>query len=980
MRASALFSAVSLTALATLSALAAAPAPAQAAAVLPAVQAAQSTTVGVVPASYTPNVNDGIVYAIGQVGSTVFLGGTFTSVSQHGSTATTTVTDMVAFTAGTGALVTSFAPTIGGEVDTIIPGPTPGTVYVGGAFKTIDGVTSRVALLNATTGAMVPGWTSPKLDGAVNKLVLADGQLFVGGNFDAIGGVARGGLASLNPTTGAVTTYTTLSFTGHHNYMVNCKTTSCPDGGVGIKALDVTPDGTRMIVIGNFTNASGFARNQVAMIDLSSAGAAVDPNWNTLGYSGGCAAGSFDSYVRDVQFSPDGSYLAIADTGAGGSGAKALDGTHAICDAVARFETNATGQDIQPTWVDWTGNDSFWTVAVTGSAIYVGGHQRWLNNSVGNDNPGEGATPRPGMAAVDPQNGLPLAWNPGRNPRGQGAFALLATTDGLYVGSDTDWIGDFKYQRDKIAFFPLAGGETLPTNATSSLPGTVYLFGPRANTSSAEGVSWDGSSAPGSPTPVSGLNASTVRGAFIVNGNLYYGTTSRTFNEASFNGQTVGTPTSINPYNDPLWATVPNGNAGGATYNGTIVSWYAELPSVTSMFYSAGRVYYTLAGRTQMFWRYFETDDGVVGADEFTTTDGNNWSSVAGAFLAGGTLYWANSTTGNLMSIPFTGGQPSGTSTVANSSMNWASEGAALLSTSQVPPNQPPVAALTVSCTTVGSPCSANGSTSKDPDGSITGYSWNWGDGTTTTGATSSHTYATAGTYTVTLTVTDNDNATGTASQTVHVTSATAAPIAFRAAATYDANGASAHVTIPASVQAGDELLLFQTEAAASNTAPAPAGWTLVGTTSKNNLTTAVYARPATASDAGATVSLTFSASVKASLTLAAYSSAGDPVEVSASASDTSTTTHVSPTVTGLGTGSYAITFWGDKSTTTSAWTAPSGVTQRSVVVGTGGGAVSALLVDSGAAVTGTYGRLTATTNVTSGSGTSWTIGLSPAS
>jgi hypothetical protein len=243
------------------------------------------------------------------------------------------------------------------------------------------------------------------------------------------------------------------------------------------------------------------------MVDLSATTAVVDPSWNTDGFTSGCASGSFDSYIRDVQFSPDGSYFAIADTGAGGTGAKNIDGTKAICDAVARFETNSSGQDIQPTWVDWTGNDSFWSVAVTGSAIYVGGHERWLNNSAGSDAPGEGATPRPGMAAVDPQNGLPLAWNPGRNPRGQGAFALLATSDGLYVGSDTDWIGDFLYQRDKVAFFPLAGGETLPTNTTGSLPGTVYRFGPRASTSTVSGVSWDGTTAPGAATSVAGLNA-----------------------------------------------------------------------------------------------------------------------------------------------------------------------------------------------------------------------------------------------------------------------------------------------------------------------------------------------------------------------------------------------------------------------------------------------------------------------------------------
>jgi hypothetical protein len=81
--------------------------------------------------------------------------------------------------------------------------------------------------------------------------------------------------------------------------------------------------------------------------------------------------------------------------------------------------------------------------------------------------------------------------------------------------------------------------------------------------------------------------------------------------------------------------------------------------------------------------------------------------------------------------------------------------------------------------------------------------------------------------------------------------------------------------------------------------------------------------------------------------------------------------------VTGLSAGSLAVSFWTDKSTTTTAWTAPPAVTKRTDAYGSGGGAVSALLADSGSAVTGSYGGQTATTNATSGSAAQWTIGLS---
>ena len=83
------------------------------------------------------------------------------------------------------------------------------------------------------------------------------------------------------------------------------------------------------------------------------------------------------------------------------------------------------------------------------------------------------------------------------------------------------------------------------------------------------------------------------------------------------------------------------------------------------------------------------------------------------------------------------------------------------------PVNQPPTARFTYTCTEL--TCSFDGSSSSDPDGTITSYSWNFGDGGTAAGATTSHTYGADGSYNVTLTVTDNEGATGSTSQTVAV-------------------------------------------------------------------------------------------------------------------------------------------------------------------------------------------------------------------
>lgn len=68
----------------------------------------------------------------------------------------------------------------------------------------------------------------------------------------------------------------------------------------------------------------------------------------------------------------------------------------------------------------------------------------------------------------------------------------------------------------------------------------------------------------------------------------------------------------------------------------------------------------------------------------------------------------------------------------------------------------------------VGQKVAFDGSGSTDPDGAITGYSWNFGDGSGPVGgAKPTHTYTRAGNYTVTLTVTDSDGHTATVSQSL---------------------------------------------------------------------------------------------------------------------------------------------------------------------------------------------------------------------
>ena len=90
---------------------------------------------------------------------------------------------------------------------------------------------------------------------------------------------------------------------------------------------------------------------------------------------------------------------------------------------------------------------------MTARAVYVGGHQRWLNNPTATRTPGPGAVSRPGIAAIDPETGRALSWNPTRT-RGEGLRAFVVTPKGLLVGSDTDRLGHEYHGR--IGLFPPA--------------------------------------------------------------------------------------------------------------------------------------------------------------------------------------------------------------------------------------------------------------------------------------------------------------------------------------------------------------------------------------------------------------------------------------------------------------------------------------------------------------------------------------------
>jgi len=601
-----------------------------------AVNVPQAVVVSSNPADWTPHVLDGKVAAIVQVGNRMVAGGQFTQVASAAAPTTAIArSNIFAFDASTGAIDTAFAPVLDGEVESLAVAPDGLHVFAGGRFTFINGVAQKsLVKLRLADGARITAFKG-KTNARVKDMAVSGGRLYIGGTFATVNGVARSALAAVDPVTGALSNDVNLAFTGPRT------------GTVNIDKFDITPDGSRLIAIGNWTYVAGLQRDQIVMVDLTTSPVGV-ADWATTRYQQQCAR-VFATYMRDIDISADGSYFVVGTTGAYRAGS--------LCDTAGRWETGRTGSGQQPTWVNYTGGDTLYSVAITGTAVYVGGHQRWMNNSFAGDRAGPGAVAREGIAALDPVNGLPLSWDPGRD-RGVGVFSLVSTPQGLWIGSDTDRIGRFEYH-GRIAFMPVAGGSPVPEYRVGTLPGDLYRLG-------LDGAltrrSFDGTTAGAPATVATGVDWSTARGAFMVSGRLYTGNADGTLTVRDFDGATAGFSSLI----------VLNG----------LTSTQFPISRITGMFFSNGRIYYTVSGGdTRLYYRYFTPESGVVGADTFVAsgaTDGRNWSTVNGLAMASGRLYYAT-TAGTLSAVDFTDGLPTGSATVLSGpdvdGQTWQSRG-----------------------------------------------------------------------------------------------------------------------------------------------------------------------------------------------------------------------------------------------------------------------------------------------------------------
>ncbi|TWD75355.1 beta-propeller uncharacterized protein DUF5122 [Kribbella amoyensis] len=378
------------------------------------------------PSDLTPRVQDGAVYKMLQLGGIMFAGGQFSQVKPYTNAGTINRNRLFGFNPVTGGL-TAFQASFNSEVWALA---TDGrSLWVGGYFNSVNGVPrTGVVKLNPYTGAVDPAFNA-RLTGSVTDMAIVKGRLILGGTFSKK-------LIAVNPATGGDTGYIKLAITGAPG--------GTNAGQTKVFRFAPNPAGTRLAIVGTFTSVGGQARRQAAMINLGASSATVS-GWYSPLFDKACYTAT-PTYSRDVDFSHDGTYFVIVTTGGGFPN----DRTH-LCDSATRWNTS-DARTTYPVWANYTGGDTLLSVQVTRAAVYVQGHQRWMNNPGGRDFAGPGAVSRPGIAALNPHSGLAYSWNPTKD-RGVGGYDLLLTAQGLWVASDTTHIGGEVHER--IAFLPL---------------------------------------------------------------------------------------------------------------------------------------------------------------------------------------------------------------------------------------------------------------------------------------------------------------------------------------------------------------------------------------------------------------------------------------------------------------------------------------------------------------------------------------------
>lgn len=382
-------------------------------------------------------VSNGVVYA----------GGRFTQVRPPGtgvgSSQSVARAYLAAFNASTGALITTFNARVNGRVSSLAVSPDGTRLFLGGAFRSVGGVTrNRVAAVNLPTGSLVTTF-NPNANATVNALTANANGVWFGGPFTNVGGSSRPYIAGVNPTTGARLAGFTPTVVRKPDESCIPGFLGCPTSGIRTftpapTAMQISPDGSRLLVGGNFLGFNGSTAGGMASLDpATGASAAWDTNaiqpinTNCAGRVTDIDVDGGTAYVTGEGDPPgcyEGTYSAQISDGALNWNSSCLGATQAIAEHEGILYKGSHEHDCA-----FTRGGSY--------SGYVGGTSR-------------GTFIRRHLLAQDATDGSFVHWSPDTNgsgpqpvgPRAMDAADLADGTAVVVVGGDFSRVNDVNQQ------------------------------------------------------------------------------------------------------------------------------------------------------------------------------------------------------------------------------------------------------------------------------------------------------------------------------------------------------------------------------------------------------------------------------------------------------------------------------------------------------------------------------------------------------
>ena len=275
-------------------------------------QAIGQSDAGVSSTALSTWQTNNIVFALAYANGVVYVGGQFTSVRPPGDplgTGEVARTYLAAFNSTTGALITSFNPTISNASGAANPGvyalavsPDGKTLYAGGTFDHVNGAYhDNLAAFSTATGA--PTSWAPSATAKVDALAVSPSgsQIYFGGNFSHVDGAARTYAGAVDTSGNLLPWAPVLNST--------------------VYTLAVAPDDSQVILGGYFQTINGVSQNAAGAVDPTTGTTNVPWGANIVPWN----PGTCTSTVKNVVISGGTAYLA-----AEGNGGGCFDGDFAV--------------------------------------------------------------------------------------------------------------------------------------------------------------------------------------------------------------------------------------------------------------------------------------------------------------------------------------------------------------------------------------------------------------------------------------------------------------------------------------------------------------------------------------------------------------------------------------------------------------------------------------------------------------------------